>query len=176
MDYVGTAPSAVRRAARGASFQCPETMALILRADFSAIPPIQQIPHRLPSRLIRFRQRLALVSAHPLLFSGSIRLRFAACRTSVGKPRLPRLQLKFLRADHTNFNRKCHLANYFINHPETHHSFLKTIDLPLAAASRAVQNQFLVMPPFPKLRHPAPQINDLTRPPENPFLQPTCCG
>jgi hypothetical protein len=103
---------------RGASFQCPDGVGLILRTDFSAILPIQQIPHRLPPRLIRFRQRLALVGAHTLLFSGSIRLRFAACRTSVGKPRLPRLQLKFLRADHTNFNRKCHLANYFINHRE----------------------------------------------------------
>ena len=105
-------------AARSAAllFIAQREWGLVLQTDFSAILPIQQIPHRLPPRLVRFSQRLTLVGAHAFLFGRTIRLRLAACRTSVGKPRLPRLQFKFFRADYANFNRKCHPGYYFINH------------------------------------------------------------
>lgn len=91
-----------------AALRCPPRVA---RQGFAPSPtealavfPIQQIPHGFPPSRVRSLIRLQNVGRL------SLRLSFllAARRAAVGKARLPRLQLEFLRANHADFDRKCH--------------------------------------------------------------------
>ena len=115
----GQPPSAVRRAQRGPLD--PRTLVVIPTREQTraaeesafrtkhygeslAILAIKQIPHGFTPSRVRSLVRLQNIRRLRL----RIGLLFAARRTAVGKPRLPRLQLKLLRANRTNFNRKSH--------------------------------------------------------------------
>src|SRR5215469_6567648 len=79
------------------------------RAARSAILAVQQVAHRSPPRGVHLAVALAsltLIHAAPRRRVSLLDL--TALRTAVGKAGLVRLQLKFLRADHTVSDRKSH--------------------------------------------------------------------
>jgi len=71
----------------------------------SAVLTIKQIAHRLTAGGVGSLVRLPLIPGRCAGIAGFL---FAALRTTIGKPGLPRLQLKLLTASHASFDRKCH--------------------------------------------------------------------
>jgi hypothetical protein len=73
-----------------------------------AVLTIKQVTHRAAPSLIRFAETLAFVSVHLPLALAGICLRLATFRAAIGEARLIWLQLKFLSAHATSFDRKSH--------------------------------------------------------------------
>jgi hypothetical protein len=75
----------------------------------SAVLAIKQIAHGLTPGGVGSLVRLPPIPGRRAGIPGCL---FAALRTTVSKPGLPRFQFKLLTASHASFNRKCHPNKY----------------------------------------------------------------